>query len=273
MAHCSMHKAVILARGLGTRMRRVESGVALDPRQQAMADAGVKAMMPIDRPFLDYVLSALADAGYGRVCLVVAPAHDLIRRYYDGVRPRRIAIDYAVQPEPKGTADAVAAAEGFAAGDPFLVINADNYYPIEALARLRDLAGCGTALFEQEAMFAGSNIAPERIRQFAVGQVDGSSLLQRIMEKPDEAALATLPRPLWISMNCWRFGATVFEACRSIRPSTRGEYELPDAVQYLIDVVGEPFRVVRVRAPVLDLTCRKDVGTIALKLAGVKVEL
>ncbi|MCR4410805.1 MAG: sugar phosphate nucleotidyltransferase [Thermoguttaceae bacterium] len=273
MADFSMDKAVILARGLGTRMRRAEAGVALDPRQQAMADAGVKAMMPIDRPFLDYVLSALADAGYRRVCLVVAPEHDVIRRYYEGLRPRRIAIDYAVQREPKGTADAVAAAEEFAAGDPFLVINADNYYPIEALARLRGLAGCGTALFEQEAMFAGSNIAPERIRQFAVGQIDGSSLLQRIVEKPDEAALAALPRPLWISMNCWRFGPAIFEACRSIRPSKRGEYELPDAVQHLIDVVREPFHVITVRAPVLDLTCRKDVATIAPKLAGVRVDL
>ncbi len=273
MADVSMDKAVILARGLGTRMRRTDAEAALDPRQQAMADAGVKAMMPIDRPFLDYVLSALADAGYRRACLVVAPDHEVIRRYYDEVRPRRMAIDYAVQPEPKGTANAVTAAEAFAAGDPFLVINADNYYPIEALARLRDLAGFGTALFEQEAMFAGSNIAPERIRQFAVGHVNGTGLLRRIVEKPDEATLAALPRPLWLSMNCWRFHAAIFEACRNIRPSKRGEYELPDAVQYVIDVLAEPFETVTVRAPVLDLTSRKDVTTIAPKLAGVRVEL
>jgi len=269
-----MQNAVILARGLGTRMQRPDDSVALDDEQAAIAQSGVKAMIPIGRPFLDYVLSALADAGYGRVCLVVGPEHDAIRRYYrDSVKTERISIEFAVQQQPKGTADAVAAAQEFAGADPFLVINSDDYYPVEALHRLRLQEGCATALFERESMFAGSNIPKDRIRHFAVGLINDGCLLERIIEKPDEATLASMPRPLWLSMNCWRFGPSIFEGCRRIRPSPRGELELPDAVQYAIDQLGETFHAVLVRAPVLDLTSRKDIKSIAEKLAGVEVRL
>jgi len=274
MAESKMDKAVILARGLGTRMRRCDDSATLDERQAAVAETGVKALIPIDRPFLDYVLSALADAGYRRMCLVVAPDHDVIRRYYhEEVELTRIGIEFAIQQEPKGTADAVAAAEAFAGDDPFLVINSDDYYPVEALAGIRDGEGCATALFERESMFAGSNIAEDRIRQFAVVRINDRGLMERIIEKPDEATLAAMPQPLWLSMNCWRFGPSIFEACRKIKPSPRGEFEVTDAVQYAIDVLGESFRAVLVRAPVLDLTSRKDVASVAAKLADVEVKL
>jgi len=72
-------------------------------------------------------------------------------------------------------------------------------------------------------------------------------------------------------MNCWRFTASIFEACRHIKLSPRGELELPDAVQYAMDELGETFQVVRVRAPVLDMTSRQDVAAVAEKLAGVEV--
>ncbi len=58
-------KAVILARGLGKRMRRSDQSAALDDTQSRIADSGVKAMIPIGRPFLDYVLNALVQAGFG----------------------------------------------------------------------------------------------------------------------------------------------------------------------------------------------------------------
>jgi len=274
MTELLMEKAVILARGLGTRMQRPDDAAALDEAQAAAAQTGVKAMIPIGRPFLDYVLSALADAGYRRVCLVVAPDHDAIRRYYhEEVRCERVSVEFAVQEAPKGTADAVAAAESFAGDEPFLVINSDDYYPIEALARLREQGGSAVALFEQENMIAGSNIPKERIRHFAVGQVDEGQRLLGVLEKPDEATLASLPRPLWLSMNCWRFGPSIFEACRNIKPSKRGELELPDAVEYAIRELGETFHAVLVRAPVLDLTSRKDVAAVAKRLAHVEVKL
>jgi glucose-1-phosphate thymidylyltransferase len=269
-----MDKAVILARGLGKRMRLADADALLDSRQQAVAETGVKALIPIRRPFLDYVLSALADAGYRQVCLVVAPDHDALRTYYEKeVQPQRMAITFAVQEQPRGTADAVTAAEPFAADDPFLVINSDNYYPLEALLRLRQEHGLAVALFERESMLAGSNIPPERIRAFAVAKTDERGYLQQIIEKPDEATLAALPPPIWLSMNCARFGPAIFRACRAIGPSPRGELELPDAVQYTIDTLGQPIRVVGVRAPVLDLTSRRDVAGVAQRLAGIEVRL
>ena len=273
MSQPALEKAVILARGLGTRMRRSDEAASLDARQVAVADSGVKALIPIDRPFLDYVLTGLADAGYRRVCLVVAPDHEAIRRYYqEQAPPRRLAIELAVQAQPRGTADAVAAAEAFAGGDPFLAVNSDNYYPQEALCGLRDQAGAAVALFELESMLASSNIAPERIRQFALGQIDQQGHLSRILEKPTEATLASLPRPLWLSMNCWRLVPAIFDACRRIPLSARGELEITDAVQYAIDRLGEPFGVVPIRAGVLDLTSRRDVASITARLKGTKVD-
>lgn len=267
-------KLVVLARGLGTRMRRRDGSAVLPQQQAAVADTGVKALIPIRRPFLDYVLSAAAEAELRRVCLVVGPEHDALRDYYGRqVQPKRLTVEFAVQPEPNGTADAVMAAEKFAGGDPFLVINSDNYYPVEALRALRRQEGSGVALFEREAMLAGGNVPPERLRQFAIGRVDGRGLLREIVEKPDRQTLAALPRPLWLSMNCWRFGPAIFAASRAIGPSPRGELEIPDAVQYAIDVLREPFRVVTIRAAVLDLSSREDIGPVAEKLAATEVAL
>ena len=76
-----MDKAVILARGLGTRMRKDDSSAELSGEQAKFAGMGVKAMIPIERPFLDYVISALADAGYRRICLVVGAEHGDMKDY------------------------------------------------------------------------------------------------------------------------------------------------------------------------------------------------
>jgi dTDP-glucose pyrophosphorylase len=97
--------------------------------------------------------------------------------------------------------------------------------------------------------------------------------LERIIEKPDEATLAAMPRPLWVSMNCWRFGPKIFKACRSIGLSPRGEYELTAAVQYAIDALDEPFKAVLVRDVVLDLSRREDIAPVAARLKGTIVRL
>ena len=269
-----MDKAVILSRGLGTRMVKRNESAELDARQAAVADTGVKALIPIDRPFLDYVLSALAEAGYKKVCLVIGPEHRELREYYGNeLQTERLEISFAVQAEPLGTADAVLAAEEFADGDDFVVINSDNYYPLEALRGLRELDGAGAALFDRQAMLAGSNIPPERFSAFAVAKVSENGYLQKIIEKPDEQTLHSLGEPTYVSMNCWRFTAEVFSACRKIGPSPRGELELPDAVQYAIEVLGERFKVVTTEGAVLDLSYRSDVLPVARKLAHVEVKL
>ena len=265
-------KVVILARGLGTRMRRQDDTAAIDDRQAAMAASGVKALISVGRPFLDYVLTVLAETGYRRVCLVVGPEHDVIRDYYGRqVQPRRLSVEFAVQEQPRGTADAVAAAEAFAADEPVVVLNSDNYYPAEALTALRSVDGPAVALFDRESMLCGSNIAEERLRQFAVAEVDEQGFLARILEKPDAATLASLAEPILLGMTCWRFGPAIFAACRAIAPSARGELELPDAVQYAMDVLGQRFRALTIQAPVLDLSSRRDIAAVTDRLAGREV--
>src|SRR5438477_13119077 len=119
-------KVVILAAGLGTRMRKENESAQLDPRQSAVAETGIKALMPMrtDRPFLDYVLHEAAEAGFKRVCLVIGPDHDVLGQCYSTLRTCRISISFAVQQQPLGTANAVAAAEKFVGSDNFLMLNA-----------------------------------------------------------------------------------------------------------------------------------------------------
>ena len=217
----------------------------------------------------------LADAGYLDVCLVVGPEHSAIRHYYEEeIRPQRIQLHFAVQEHPNGTADAVAASADFAGTDPFLVINSDNYYPHEALAALRTIDACGTALFERETLIAQSNIPAERVGRFGIGIIDEERMcLAGINEKPDDGFLASLDDEVWVSMNCWRFGPSIFEACREIPESPRGELEITDAVQYAIDQLDESFSVMKIRAGVLDMTGRRDIAAVTERLADVEVRL
>jgi glucose-1-phosphate thymidylyltransferase len=269
-----MDTAIILARGLGTRMRREDPQAALSRQQEEIAATGVKALIPIQRPFLDYVLSALADAGYRRVGLVIGPEHQTLREYYgQTLAYTRLSVDFAVQEQPLGTADAVAAAEALTAGRPFLMINSDNYYPVDALQSLRGLNGPGLAVFTRDSMLRHSNIPADRLRQFAVVEVDALGYMRRIVEKPDPQVLAALPEPVGVSMNCWRFDARIFAACRAIGPSPRGELEITDAVQHAIDHLGVRFRALPFEAAVLDLSSRSDVGPVSRFLAGAQVRL
>ena len=103
-------------------MRTADDAAALDASQAAAADTGVKAMIPIGRPFVDYLVSALADAGFTDVCLVIGPEHDAVRSHFAQAQPSRVRIHYAIQQSPRGTADAVLAAESFAGDESFVVI-------------------------------------------------------------------------------------------------------------------------------------------------------
>jgi glucose-1-phosphate thymidylyltransferase len=267
-------RAVILARGLGTRMRRAAEGTAIGDEQARVADTGVKAMIPIGRPFLDYVLSALADAGITDVCLVIGPEHQRIRDYYETeVVPARLRVTVAIQERPLGTADAVLAAEAFAAGEHFLVLNSDNYYPVEAYAALVASGSAALPGFDREALVKESNIDPERIRSFALLRVAADGTLEDIVEKPDAATFERMGPHALVSMNLWAFPPEIFAACRAISPSARGELELPDAVRLAIGQLGARFRVIPCRAGVLDLSSRGDIAAVAEALKGVEVRL
>lgn len=269
-----MNRAVILARGLGRRMREADPATTLEAGQEAAAAEGMKGMIPIGRPFLDYLLSALADAGFRHACLVIGPEHDAVRHHYGAPgRVARIAVSFAIQQEARGTADAVLAAEAFTAGERFLVCNADNYYPVTVLAALRELDAPALAGFDREALVRESNIPPERIAQFALLSVTPDGFLAEIVEKPDAGTAARLGAAARVSMNAWAFDATIFEACRRITPSPRGELELQDAVRYAMRRLGVRFQVLPVEAGVLDLSRRGDIASVAERLRGVEVRL
>ena len=267
-------KAVILARGLGTRMRKADAGASIDAQQTAMADQGIKAMIPIGRPFLDFVLSALADAGITDVCLVIGPEHSAIREYYQrGGLFDRLRIAFAIQERPVGTANAVLAAERFVGGDRFLVMNADNYYPVEAYAALRALGEPGLIAFDRDALLADGRIEADRIMRYALLDIDDAGYLRRIVEKPDAAEARAMGDAAYVSMNLWAFEPSIFEPCRSVLPSPRGELEIPVAVQHAIDAYGLRFRALPMCASVLDLSSRADIAAVADALAGVDVRL
>ena len=258
-------RAIVLARGLGTRMRAPDASAPLTRDQLRAADAGVKAMMPLNgRPFLDFILSSLADAAVRRVALVVAPDHAALRHYYENdARPERVQVDFVVQEEPLGTANAVLAAEAWVAGDDFLALNADNLYPVPVLRELASLSEPGLPIFEPADLVQSSNIPPERIRSFAILEIDARGYLARIVEKPNQE----LPPAggSYVSMNCWCFDRRIFRACRDVPTSQRGEFELPEAVGVAIHQ-GVQFKAFSARGPVLDLSTRADAADVARRL-------
>jgi glucose-1-phosphate thymidylyltransferase len=260
-------RALILARGLGTRMR-AGAAATLDPGQAAAADAGMKAMMPFGRPFLDFVLHALADAGVTDVGLVLGPEHEAVRAYYRALATTRIGITFVEQPAPLGTANAVASARAWAGAEPFIVLNADNLYPQEVLARL--VRGRKPALpgFERDSL----GIPIERIGAFALLEVRDDGSLGKIVEKPGEEVMGAAGPGALVSMNLWRFDERIFEACQEVPLSERGERELPQAVALTVQR-GVRFDVFRAQGPVLDLSSRADVANVARALEGRHVQL
>jgi glucose-1-phosphate thymidylyltransferase len=263
-------RALVLARGLGKRMQQPDDQAVLSEEQRRAADSGMKSLLPMaGRPFLDYVLGSLADAGVTNVGLVVAPDHAQLERYYRVERPpERLAVDFVVQDTPRGTADAVAAGEGWSSGRPFLVMNADNLYPSAVLRRLCALDEPGLPLFTRSNLVRTSNIPDERIRSFALLTVDADGYLSNILEKPDEQQLAAAGPSAAVSMNCWRFDERIFRFCREVPVSSRGELELPQAVALAV-ASGVKFRTVPARGPVLDLSTRGDAREVEQRLAGV----
>jgi dTDP-glucose pyrophosphorylase len=271
MQKTATHSAVILARGLGTRMKRSDPAVSLGNEQALAADQGMKGMIPIGRPFLDYVLSALADAGFERVCLVIGPEHRAVAQHYTkNSRPQRIAVDFAIQEKPLGTADAVLASEKFCGSEPFIVLNSDNYYPASALQALRESDPPAIAGFARSSLIADGNVAPERITRFGALSIDDAGNLISIVPRAGDPQT---DGEVYASMNCWLFDTRIFDACRNVTMSPRNELELPRAVQLAIDTMGMKFRVVRLHVPVLDMSTRGDIASVEQKLKSINVRL
>lgn len=251
-------KAVILARGLGTRMRAETAGVDLTPEQQRVADAGIKALIPLrdGKTLLELILENIRAAGFSDVCLVIGPEHDRIREFCS---EKALDIEFATQIQPKGTADAVLATKKCVGQSKlFLVVNSDNLYSVESLRKLRESACPAMLAFEREALIANSNIGAERIAKFATVEIDNTGLLRSVVEKPETVAADS-----FVSMNAWLFSSEIFDACSAIQPSERGEYEITTAVQYAIDTLDVAFKAVKTSEGVLDLSSRSDIASVS----------
>jgi glucose-1-phosphate thymidylyltransferase len=249
-------------------MQKVDPAARLTEAQSAAAAEGSKGMMPIHgRPFLDYVLSSLADAGLREACLVTPPGGGAIRGHYKKPGGRRVALAFAEQASPMGSGDALLAAEAFTQGEDFLALNSDNLYPLSALRALLRLDGPGLPVFERERLLATSNFSRERVDAFAVLRLSKDGWLQEIVEK---SASRDAGEPVLLSMNLWRFSPSIFDACREVPLSSRGESELPQAVGWAISRRGAKYRGIPCEDGVLDLSTRADVAEVERQLAGVE---
>jgi dTDP-glucose pyrophosphorylase len=258
--------AVVLAAGRGTRLMRPDPATTLDLEQSRAADLGLKALVPIGgQPYLAYVLQEIAAAGFREVCLVVRGPDDPVARAAREIRPVGLRLAFVHQTDPRGTAHAVLAAESAVDQGPFVVVNGDNLYPAKALAALRGLDGPGLVAFDPVALVRQSNIPGHRLAAFArITARDGR--LTGLVEKPDAATARDLAGA-GVSMTCWRFDPAIFDFCRAVTPSPRGELELTDAV-LLAMASGRPFTVVTMQAGVLDLSERADIPALERLLAG-----
>ena len=259
-------KAVILARGLGTRMRAGVPELELTTEQERFAATGLKTLIPVvgDKTLLELISENLRSAGFTQIWAVIGPEHGAVR---DLCTAKGLDIRFLIQNEPLGTADAVLSAESCVeAGELFLVVNSDNLYPVESLRRLRETNRPALLAFERESLIERSNIDAARIAKFATVEIDEHGFLRRVVEKPDD-----VERGSFVSMNAWLFSPKIFDACRAIRPSERGEFEITTAVQAAIDQLSEKFVAVETDEGVLDLSSRSDIEKVGVFLDKVGV--
>lgn len=269
----TLDTAVVLAAGRGSRLRAADPAVTLDPAQAAAAEAGLKALVPFGgRPFLDFVVAGLERAGVRRICLVVGSAHHAT---FSAWRMERMVasaaaeVELAVQASPRGSGNALLAAEGCvgAGGELFLVVNSDNLYPPSGLAALAGGGRPALLAVDRRRLLAdrASNADAAKTAAWSLVERDAGGFLRRIVEKPDNAFWAQAAEPVLLGVNAWCLRPSIFAHCRAVTPSPRGEIELPAAVMRAI-AGGENFFVEASGGPLLDLSSRADVAAIAQRL-------
>jgi len=262
-----IERAVILARGMGKRMRRSLSNLKLDPTVRKFAEKGWKPFVPIaGRPFIEYQLHELARMKIKELCLVVGPEHLELKEYFERIeKALGLRIRLAIQEKPLGTADALLASKSIIGDNEFILLNGDNFYPRNAIDALikPEADGCYVAGFELKTLIEQSNFTPERVKSFSVIVADDNLNLVRVIEKPSNPEAYKTSYGILVSMNLWRFNSKIYEACSRIEPHPiRGEYELTSAVQYMVDNGIEKVKVIPVKSYVLDLTYASDIEAV-----------
>ncbi len=144
---------------------------------------------------------------------------------------------------------------------------------LEQVVREFQMPGLGIPGFDRHALITESNIDAARIRSFALLSVSADGWLQDIVEKPDDETFERMGPHALVSMNLWALTTPLFDVCRQVQPSARGELELPNAVRLAVREMGMKIRVFPVTAGVLDLSSRGDVGPVADALRHITVRL
>lgn len=266
-------KAVILARGLGTRMQK-DFSEELDEETKKIADSGIKALIPIKgRPFLDYSIDNLIKAGFKEICLVIAPDSNEIKNYYKSkekeLAKKGVKVVFVYQEKPIGTANALLAAKEFTSKDKFCMLSGDNLYSFNDLKLIREeREDYAIMAYNNLDLMKKSNIPEERIKRFGIIVLDKEGNFDRIVEKPANPSQYGNKGNILVSMSCYLFSYPIYEACEKIEAHPeRKEFELPTAIAFLVDNKKAKFKAIKSNEGVLDLTGKSDIENVRKELA------
>jgi glucose-1-phosphate thymidylyltransferase len=203
-------KGLVLSGGKGTRLRPI-------------THTSAKQLVPVaNKPILFYVMENLADAGIREVGVVVGDTAQEIEAACGDGSAWGLNLTYIRQDAPLGLAHAVKIAEDFIAGDPFVMYLGDNLLPSGITPLVQEFAER-----KPEAMILLTAVPdPQR---FGVAVLTDDGRVQTLEEKPEH------PRSDLALVGVYLFTAQIFEAVHAIKPSARGELEITDAIQWLID--------------------------------------
>ena len=202
-------KGLVLSGGAGTRLRPI-------------THTSAKQLVPVaNKPVLFYGLEALRAAGVTDVGIVVGETRAEIEAAVGDGSALGIQVTYIPQEAPLGLAHAVLTAEAFLGDSPFVMYLGDNLLRdgITALVD-RFRAGASDAL-----------ILLQRVpdpQSYGVAELEDGQVV-RLVEKPAE------PRSDLALVGVYMFSPSIMESVKAIRPSARGELEITDAIQHLID--------------------------------------
>lgn len=203
-------KGLILSGGKGTRL-------------YPLTYTRAKQLIPVaNKPVLVRVIEAIRDAGVCEIGMVVGhTAPEIQDALGDGSR-WDVSLSYIPQHSPDGLAHAVKISRDFLANDPFVMFLGDNVIEGGISQLIRDFADN-----EWNSQIVLKEV--ENASAYGVAQLRPDGSIERLIEKPD------VPPSNLALVGIYMFDHHVFDAVDAIRPSARGEYEITDAIQWLID--------------------------------------